>query len=139
MSLIDHFNILYSEYTKRLQKAILIADYEEISLATYPYIMSIYDAKKITVSELAIKNGVKKASVSQMLDRLIKTGYASKSRDNKDKRIVYVKLTEKGKQLIDTETKVYEEFISEISSVLSESEWNLFELLLGRLAKEAAK
>ncbi|OGX79827.1 hypothetical protein A6395_04290 [Exiguobacterium sp. SH31] len=137
MSVIQHFNTLYDSYLRRLQQEIEVHEYDDITVANYPYILAIYEETSITVSSLAERMGVKKASVSQMLDRLVKTGYVERVRQETDKRSIQVRLTPRGREFVDTETGVYMRFIDHISQALSPEEWQTFERLLGQLAEAA--
>ena len=52
--------------------------------------------ERITVSEISQKLGVTKSAVSQMMKN-IEEAYINRTTDEKDRRKVYITLTEKGK------------------------------------------
>ncbi|WP_128896165.1 MarR family winged helix-turn-helix transcriptional regulator [Longirhabdus pacifica] len=56
----------------------------------------------ITISQLAERMQVNPATISPMIDRLEKQHWVSRGRLSKDKRIVYVILTDSGKQVFTT-------------------------------------
>lgn len=55
--------------------------------------------EKLTMSEIAKKIGKDKSTVTPLIQKLSKLGYIDKIRNEKDLRITYIVLTEKGKQL----------------------------------------
>ena len=56
--------------------------------------------KAITVSEISHRMFVKSPTVTQIVNNLQKSGYVSRTIDAKDKRFVYISLTEKGEQIV---------------------------------------
>ena len=53
----------------------------------------------LSISELSKRVGLTNSTVSGIVDRLEKEGYVQRQRDEKDRRVVYVKLTEKSRKL----------------------------------------
>jgi DNA-binding MarR family transcriptional regulator len=65
------------------------------------FILSIISKEQnITVSRLADKMEVKPSAITVMLDRLVNNGYADRIHDSKDRRVVLVQCTEKGKDAL---------------------------------------
>ena len=56
--------------------------------------------KAITVSEISHRMFVKSPTVTQIVNHLQKDGYIARTNDAKDKRFVYISLTEKGEQIV---------------------------------------
>ena len=61
-------------------------------------------------------------SVSMLIDRMVKAGLVRRTRDRKDRRVVTVSLTEKGKTAVESAIPVGWEFIHEVLSPLSDDE-----------------
>ncbi len=57
------------------------------------------DAKACPIGELGKNARVKSSTITDMIDRLEQAGIAERVRDSRDRRIVLVRLTEKGKKL----------------------------------------
>lgn len=56
------------------------------------------DDKKYPIGELGRSARVKSSTITDMIDRLERDGLAERTRDNGDRRVVRVQLTDKGKQ-----------------------------------------
>ena len=56
------------------------------------------DDKKYPIGELGRSARVKSSTITDMIDRLERDGLAERIRDNGDRRVVKVQLTDKGKQ-----------------------------------------
>jgi DNA-binding MarR family transcriptional regulator len=61
-------------------------------------------------------------SMSMLIDRMVKAGLVRRTRDRKDRRVVTVSLTEKGKTAVDPAIPAGWEFIHEVLSPLSDNE-----------------
>ncbi|UQZ84156.1 putative HTH-type transcriptional regulator YusO [Paenibacillus konkukensis] len=53
------------------------------------------------VSELAEQMEVKPSAITVMIDRLIKHGVAERRHDDKDRRVVWIELTDKGREVLE--------------------------------------
>ncbi|SDJ76793.1 MarR family winged helix-turn-helix transcriptional regulator [Sediminibacillus albus] len=62
------------------------------------------EKNRLKVSEISRKMNLANSTISGVLDRLEQQGYIQRKRDDKDKRIVYILLTEKAEAL---QTSVY--------------------------------
>lgn len=61
---------------------------------------SLYESdSKLTMSQIAEKIGKDKSTVTPLIYKLLNLGYISKVKSEYDKRITYIILTDKGKQL----------------------------------------
>lgn len=54
---------------------------------------------QLTVSQVAQKLHLSRATITATVDRLVRKGYATRVRDQKDRRVVRLSLTKKGKLL----------------------------------------
>ena len=61
-------------------------------------------------------------SMSMLIDRVVKAGLVRRTRDRKDRRVVTVSLTEKGKTAVEPAIPAGWEFIHEVLSTLSDDE-----------------
>jgi len=61
-------------------------------------------------------------SISMMVDRMVQAGLVKRTRDRKDRRVVTVSLTEKGKTAVEPAIPAGWEFIHEVLSPLSNDE-----------------
>ncbi|GAB4347864.1 MAG: MarR family transcriptional regulator [Candidatus Abyssubacteria bacterium] len=75
-----------------------------------------------TMSELARRGRVTNGAMTSMVNKLVKKGYARRSRNNSDRRVVHVELTERGRRANRHHQKYHEQVNARIMAVLSESE-----------------
>lgn len=138
MSLIDSFNLLFNTYNKFLNEIFKTDGYNDLSINAYQYIVAIYDAKEITTTRLSELLGLKKASITQMLQSLEQKGYIWRESSEYDKRSSFIKLTEKGQSLMRAEESVFSHFESKIQNSLTEDELLQLEHLLYKLSRGIA-
>ena len=53
----------------------------------------------LTMKEIAKRIGKDKSTVTPLVEKLLKLGYVEKEKSQKDKRVTYIKLTEKGRRI----------------------------------------
>ncbi|OGF45490.1 MAG: hypothetical protein A2452_10980 [Candidatus Firestonebacteria bacterium RIFOXYC2_FULL_39_67] len=74
------------------------------------------------MTEISTLLSISPASVTRSVNKLLKEGYFQRRSDNKDRRVVVVELTAKGKTLLAWIVKYYENKIAELLSGRSEKE-----------------
>ena len=79
-------------------------------------------SEKLTMKELADKISRDKSTITALVDKLIKHGYVEKTRDISDNRVVFVTLTEKGKELKPMFEKISQELLSRVYTGISQNE-----------------
>jgi len=98
------------------------------------YYLKIIDrAMDITCGELAGQLNITKPSVTAIINKLIELGVVEKSRCTRDKRIHYIKLTEKGRNITRLEYLSHQRMMDRILEVLSEEEIHTFIRLTKKL------
>lgn len=98
---------------------------------------------EITMTELADFINVPMSTATGIIERLVKKGYLERLRNESDRRIVSIKLTEKGKGLVDEIKSKVMGYIKLIGAQLSEEEirflYNLFNKIVGILEGRTEK
>ena len=88
----------------------------------------------LTMKEIANRIGKDKSTVTPLVEKLLKLGYVEKEKSQKDKRITYIKLTDKGRRI---ESK-YNEISSDVRDTayknFSDEEKETFLKLLKKLS-----
>ena len=79
-------------------------------------------SEKLTMKELAERINKDKSTITALVNKLMKQGYVEKERDIEDNRIVFVTLTEKGKQLKPMFDAISEDLISRVYKNISQNE-----------------
>ncbi|NHN30885.1 MarR family winged helix-turn-helix transcriptional regulator [Paenibacillus agricola] len=74
------------------------------------------------------------AAITTLLDRMEKAGLLTRSRDEKDRRIVWVEVSEKGKAECQRGMEIRERFLQQYLSRISSHNQQLLVYLLGKVA-----
>ncbi|WP_155615343.1 MULTISPECIES: MarR family winged helix-turn-helix transcriptional regulator [Paenibacillus] len=74
------------------------------------------------------------AAITTLLDRMEKSGLIARERDEKDRRIVWVILTEHGRTECERGVQVREQFLQQYLSRISSHNQQLLVYLLGKVA-----
>lgn len=97
------------------------------------YLKMIDRTMDITCGELAQQLNVTKPSVTGIVNKLMELGVVEKSRCTRDRRIHYIKLTEKGRNITRLEYLSHQRMVDRILEVLSEEEIRTFIRLTQKL------
>lgn len=77
---------------------------------------------EITMSQIADYVNVPMSTATGIVDRLVKNGYLKRERSDSDRRVVVIKLTDKGKVLIDELKGTVSEYIKLVYDSLTDDE-----------------
>ncbi len=95
---------------------------------------------RLTVSEVAEELGVSLSAVTALVDRLVKNGLAMRSRDERDRRLVWLEATSKGKRVldkcIDARRKVSVKFFGQLPKEDLEKLVEIYERVLSQIKAE---
>ncbi|MBO8172864.1 MAG: MarR family transcriptional regulator [Bacillaceae bacterium] len=108
------------------------------------YLMKHMSCKqRSTVSEMAELMGVKPSAITGIVDRMHNHGLVNRDRDQEDRRVVWVSLTDKGKQvLMETERKridIVKKYISLMEPAKLEAMVESFEELSKLIQNDSEK
>lgn len=91
--------------------------------------------KTITQKELAERINVKEPTVVTLIDRMQKNDLVVRCKDDNDRRITLLSLTEKGMALHKQLLPVGEEFSKQITSGITEDELRIFNEVMAKMIK----
>ncbi len=121
----------------------LISDTEEKAKARYDeydltptqisYLETIHELNNPNITELAAALGLKKPSVTLVVDRLITKGCIYKTHSDADRRSSHLHLTDLGTQINKRHDSAHDYLIEFITGKLTKEEFNTFSLLLSRI------
>jgi DNA-binding MarR family transcriptional regulator len=106
-----------------------------LSLAQYQVIAPLEGAGSLPVGELACTAGVAAPTATRMLDGLARDGIVEREGSSVDRRVVTVRLTEKGVRQVRAKGKLVAEKRRLVYESLSPRERRDAVVLLGRLAE----
>lgn len=90
----------------------------------------LFDGKAYEMGEIAKKIHKTNATVSVLIDKLVKNGYIDRVKSDEDARITKVFLTQKGFELKPIFDEISTKLNKQVNNGLSESEAMLLEILL---------
>jgi DNA-binding MarR family transcriptional regulator len=134
-TLIEFINTLDCSFKKLQAETIDTAEVSQLTISQFQYINAIHELENPTITEVAQKLAIAKASVSTGINKLIKKGYVTKTQSDYDKRIFHLALTEQSVQLIDTKHQALQQYSNFISAALSKEEAAQFTAILTKLVK----
>jgi DNA-binding MarR family transcriptional regulator len=104
-----------------------------LTITQLHYLHAIRELTNSTITDLADKFGVQKSTVTVAINRLLQRGYVHKTPSATDLRVVHIRLSDKGQQLLQIEDMGYYHFAREITGVLDQRESDQFARLLEKV------
>ena len=115
MQLIERYLAAYFEVTKRLNGQIGDMIQEDVTMEQFQILKYIASRGRCTSTELADTFGVGKSSITAMTTRMVDKGVLQRTRDEEDRRVVYLTMTEQGER---NYAIVQEQIMSTVSKYL---------------------
>jgi len=91
------------------------------------------------ISEVAARLGVSLSAATGLADRLTRAGLAVRSRDGDDRRVVWLEITPKGRELLARTRELRRQSIDEAFSVLSDEELETFVRIISKVIDHRRK
>ncbi|MFY4773951.1 MarR family winged helix-turn-helix transcriptional regulator [Metabacillus sp. RGM 3146] len=123
---IRRYEEVYLFAMKRVSTMISEKVLEELTIEQYQVLRYIINHSKCRSSELSEVCGVNKSATTAMIDRLVAKGFVDRTRDESDRRGVFLASTEKGHAVFEKGEQQIEHFVSSYLNVLSEEEIETF-------------
>jgi DNA-binding MarR family transcriptional regulator len=106
--LIDRYVSVSFEVNKKAESLIKSQIEEDITIDQHYIIRYIQNSNECTSSELAEAFDVNKSAITAIINRLAERGLIERTRDENDRRVVYLTLSKKGKEMSrKTQEKVH--------------------------------
>ncbi len=126
----------------RLHRMICERDISQMGIHHSQHHLLMYIAKEGEISsqkEIAERFGITPAAVARSLKSLEAEGLVKRTTFENDSRFNRIKITEKGKQIIDNSYKIFEEIDSEIFEDFTNEEIVLFNNFLDKMQSKLTK
>ena len=114
------------------QQAIITQEFNNITNNDMHVIEAIGIGAPKNMSSIARELSVTVGTLTIAINSLVKKGYVTRQRGKEDRRVVYISLSEKGKEAYEHHAKFHQEMIASVVSGLSENE---VEVLIKALTK----
>jgi len=131
--LVEFIDTLDLSLKKMQKEAGNNAGFSNLTIHQLQYINVINTLGNPTITEIANRLHITKASVTAGVNKLIDMGYVTKTQSEEDKRVFHVTLEESGRELIDAKDQALKEYVKFIKSALSKDEARQFETMLNKL------
>jgi DNA-binding MarR family transcriptional regulator len=131
-SALDHF---FSAVRRSRARIAREAGAGELTLSQYQLLSALAEVPERPVGELAEAAAVAPPTATRMLDGLERSGIVERRHSTTDRRVVIVRLTGKGRRLVERKEKLVAAKRRALYESLSPSERRQVERLLGRLAE----
>jgi len=131
--LIEFINTLDLSLKQQQKEAGSTLGFSKLTVHQLQYLDAINDLENPTITELAKKLHITKASVTVGVNKLIKMGFVSKTQSKEDRRVFHVSLKESGRRFATAKNQALQDYGKFIKSALSKEEAKQFEAILTKL------
>lgn len=125
---------LFKDIMNIEEKAIITEEFKDISNNDMHIIEAIGVNEPKNMSQVAKALSVTVGTLTIAINNLVKKGYVDRVRSEKDRRVVYISLSSKGRKAFDHHAKFHEEMIHATVKGLSTEEVNILVKSLENLA-----
>ena len=94
---------------------------------------ALYEKDGLLISALSQKLALNKATLTGLLDRLERDGFAERKADSEDRRSIKIHLTAKSEELREELTELYHDNNGTFLSLLTQKEKEVFERVINKL------
>jgi len=127
-------NYLWMESIKNLNSHLTESELKSFGSNDYYYLTTIYYMGKPNFSEVAESLRLTKPAISAFVNKLSRMGLLEKVQSETDKRMYYVCITQKGKDIVEGDEELYKRFDSLIKRItVDQEQYVLVENLLAEL------
>ena len=125
---------LFNDIMHIEEKAIITEEFKDISNNDMHIIEAIGITEPKNMSQVAKALSVTVGTLTIAINNLVKKGYVDRVRSEKDRRVVYISLSSKGRKAFEHHAKFHEEMIQATVNGLSTEEVNILVKSLENLA-----
>ena len=133
--LIEFINTFDLSLKKMQKDAGASGELSKLTVHQLQYIDAIHQLGEPTITDIAEKLNITKASVTNGINKLVALGFVTKTQSGEDRRVFHVSLTEAGERLVKAKYQALKEYGRFLRSSLNEEEARQFEAILTKLVK----
>ncbi len=115
------------------EKAIITSEFRDLTNNDMHVIEAIGIGMPKNMSSIAKELSVTTGTLTISMNSLVKKGYVIRERGQEDRRVVYISLSEKGKQAFEHHAEFHREMIEAVAGDLTDEEMKLLVRALTRL------
>ena len=129
----DLLIILFKDIMEIEGKCLVTSEYGDISYNDFHIIEAIGIEQPKSMTEIAARMKVTMGTLTKAMDGLTEKGYAIRERSNKDKRVMDVSLTEKGKKAFRHHENFHKDMIEHAKKQIREQDMPVLTNVLSSL------
>jgi DNA-binding MarR family transcriptional regulator len=133
--IVEAYTSAMNEVYRRINNIMNEKVHKELTTDQFATLRFLYQNEPSMSSDIAHEFAIGKSAVTAQVNRLFERGLINRERDQKDRRIVYLTLTEEGKELTEQGTSKLYEVLGEILSNFEQEEITFFINKLEKLAQ----
>ena len=107
--------LLLSIARKSIKSSIERVNVEDLHPPQAMFLIGLLETGSVTMSEIAAETRVHPTVVTRFMDRMVDKGFVERRRDEEDRRVVRVSLTEKGKEAAE---KLLQNYLDRVDAAL---------------------
>lgn len=132
-------NYCWKESLDNINK--ILSDKQSINfnMNDYYYLTEIYQLGRPNLGELATKLNLTKPAISALTKRLERNDLIAKVQSEKDRRVYYLTLTEKGIKIIQGDNDLYSKLSMLLKDLLTDEQLNMIDDLLLKIVEDFKK
>lgn len=119
-NLIERFYSVVNRTNQLRNAPITLEGCEPLNIAAIHLIETIGSYESINMTEISEKLGITKGAVSQMTAKLVDRKLISKVKAPHSEKDVYLSLTENGRKVFESHSKLHAQMYAELSTLLGE-------------------
>lgn len=133
-------NYLWKESMRNINSILTEQEAAKFCSNDYYYLSTIDELNKPNFTTIAEALQISKPAVSVMIRKLLSMGLVEKEKSEEDKRVTFVMLTEKGKQIIKGDHKLYARLSARIQELVhNEKELSVLQRTMKKLAQSVER
>lgn len=113
---------LFNDILSIEEKALIVDEFSDITVTDMHIIDAVGNGEARTMSQISKTLEVTMGTLTIGINGLVKKGYVERRRGEKDRRIVYASLTDKGNRAYDHHMQFHKDMVSSVMNGLSEDE-----------------
>lgn len=132
---IDRYQIAFQNIYRSISEMMEVHVHADITTDQFTTLQLIHKHEKLTSTEIANLVGVGKSAITAIVNRLVQKDLIQRNRYEKDRRIVYLSLTNQGVKIVNKTEQAIHQYITHKLAHFSIDEIEGFLLALEKLAK----
>ncbi len=124
---------LFKNIVEIEERFLITPEFKDISVNDMHIIEAIGTEEPKSMSTIAKLMSITTGTLTKLIDGLSDKGYVNRERGKKDKRVVFVSLTEKGRRAFDRHERFHRAMIGHMKDGLSENETTVLVYALAKL------